>query len=152
VEGGESGPGPRILASGTELFTESSHLMGWKFTPDGMRLVLSREVTDLVARRLRPVVEGFLRGAGLGVTDVAHWILHPGGRRILEAYRTGFGLGDLELEWTLRSLERVGNLSSASVLFTLGDLWESGRARPGDRALLAALGPGFSAEMLVLEW
>ena len=126
--------------------------MGWDFTSDGMRLVLSPEVTDLVRRRLRPAVEEFLGSAGLAIRDVAHWILHPGGRRILEAYREAFGGDDRTLEWTQSSLAKVGNLSSASVLFALSDVLESGRPRGGDRGLMVALGPGFSAEMLVLEW
>ena len=144
--------GPRVTASRTVLFEESKHLMGWDFTQDGMRLVLSREVTDLVRRRLRPVVEAFLDASGLALRDVAHWLLHPGGRKILEAYREAFGFDDGALQWTQGSLARVGNLSSASVLFELSDLLESGRARPGDKAVMVALGPGFAAEMLVLEW
>lgn len=150
--GDQTGPGPSIAASRTELFSESRHLMGWKFTSDGMRLFLSQEVTALVAERLRPLVESFLRGQGLARKDVRHWILHPGGRRIIEAYAKAFGLGDGELEWTRGSLARVGNLSSASVLFMLGDLIGSGRPEPGDRGLMVALGPGFAAEMLVLQW
>jgi alkylresorcinol/alkylpyrone synthase len=152
VEAGEVGPGPRILATHAELFEGSRHLMRWDFTSDGMRLVLSREVGDLVSARLRPVVEAFLAKAGLSVKDVDHWLLHPGGRRIIDAYREAFSLGDRELEWTRGSLARVGNLSSASVLFALGDLVESGRARAGDRGVMVALGPGFAAEMLVLGW
>ncbi len=150
VDGGAAGP--RVTASRTVLFEESKHLMGWDFTQDGMRLVLSREVTDLVRRRLRPVVEEFLDASGLALPDVAHWLLHPGGRKILEAYREAFGFDDRALQWTQGSLARVGNLSSASVLFELSDLLESGRARPGDKAVMVALGPGFAAEMLVLEW
>jgi alkylresorcinol/alkylpyrone synthase len=152
LEAGEMGPGPKLLATQTELFDESRHLMGWNFTSDGMRLVLSREVSDLVARRLRPVVEAFLTKEGLSVRDVTHWLLHPGGRRIIDAYREAFALGDRELEWTRGSLARVGNLSSASVLFALDDLVQSGRPRAGDRGLMVALGPGFGAEMVVLGW
>ncbi len=50
------------------------------------------------------------------------------------------------------SLARVGNLSSASVLFILADLLDSGRAHPGDRGLLCALGPGFASELALLGW
>ena len=149
---GGDGAGPRIASSHAELFEESRHLMGWNFTSDGMRLVLSQEVADLVTRRLRPVVQSFLAKQGLAEKDIAHWLLHPGGRRIIDAYREGFGLGDRELEWTRGSLSRVGNLSSASVLFALDDLLRSGRARAGDRGVMVALGPGFAAEMLVLQW
>jgi alkylresorcinol/alkylpyrone synthase len=152
VGGDEAGSGPQVLASRMELFSESQELMGWRFTSDGMRLVLSQDVSTLVTGRLRPLVDSFLKEAHLEASQVAHWILHPGGRKIIEAYRAAFELGDRELEWTRGSLARVGNLSSASVLFMLDDLLRSGRPVSGDRALMVALGPGFAAEMLVLRW
>lgn len=146
------GTGPRILAARSILYDGTRHLMGWNFTSDGMRLVLSKEVTEFVRERLRPVVERFLADESIRQDGVGHWILHPGGRKILETYRDAFGLGDSSLRWTRGSLARVGNLSSASVLFILNDLLESGLARAGDRGLLCALGPGFASELILLGW
>ncbi len=143
--------GPRIEASRTELFDGTRHIMGWDFTSDGMRLVLSRDVVDLVKTRLRPVVECVLRSAGLGIADVDHFLFHPGGRRVIDAYRETFGCREEDLAYTRASLARVGNLSSASVLFILEDVLEASPS-PGEKGLLVALGPGFAAEMLVLGW
>lgn len=152
LSGSAGGGAPRVRAARSFLFDGTDGLMGWRFTSDGMRLVLSPEVSNLVRARLRPPVEELLAEAGLKAGDVRYWILHPGGRRILEAYRDGLGLSDDALIWSRRSLAEVGNLSSAAVLFVLADVLERGRPRPGDRALVAALGPGFGAELLVLEW
>lgn len=146
------GGGPRILAARTHLYDGTGHLMGWAFTSDGMRLLLSKEVTDFVKEKLRPEVEAFLRDSSVTIDRIAHWILHPGGRRILDAYRDVFGLSDKDLRWTRGSLARVGNLSSASVLFILADVMGSGKAHPGDRGLMCALGPGFASELLLLGW
>ena len=143
--------GPRIEASRTELFEDTRHIMGWNFTSEGMRLVLSKDVVDLVRTRLRPVVECVLRSAGLGLGDVSRFLFHPGGRRVIDAYRDTFGCGEDALAFTRGSLARVGNLSSASVLFILEDVLEA-RPSPGEKGLLVALGPGFAAEMLVLGW
>lgn len=140
-------PGPRVATTRSVLFEGTGHVMGWRFTADGMRLVLSPDVPEIVAGPIRREVEGFLAGM-----RPDHWILHPGGRRIVDTYRTVFGLSASDLEWTRNSLANVGNLSSASVLFILADLLESRRAKPGDRAFMCALGPGFAAEMLLLEW
>jgi alkylresorcinol/alkylpyrone synthase len=144
--------GPLIGAARSFLFEETHRLMGWRFTSDGMRLVLSPEVTDLVRRRFGPAVEDLLAEAGWTRDDVGYWILHPGGRRILEAYGEALGLSEEALAWSRRSLAAVGNLSSAAVLFVLADVIAEGRPGPGDRGVLAALGPGFGAELLVLEW
>lgn len=153
VTGDEAGSsGPRVLASQTVLFDGTRDLMGWDFTSDGMRLVLSEEVTELVRTRLRPAVDAFLGSAALTIRNITHWVLHPGGRKILEAYREAFEASDRTLEWTTRCLARFGNLSSASVLFILSDVLESGKAKAGDKALVVALGPGFAAEMTVLVW
>ena len=146
------GPGPRILGSRTVLYEGTEHLMGWSFTADGMRLRLSKEVTDFVSERLKPVVETFLRDSSVTLDRIAHWVLHPGGRKILETYQTVFGVSDRMLRWTRGSLAKVGNLSSASVLFILGDLLEGGHPNPGDRGLMVALGPGFASEMVLLGW
>jgi alkylresorcinol/alkylpyrone synthase len=146
------GPGPRIEATHTELFEDSRHIMGWDFTSDGMRLVLSKDVGELVKQRLRPVVESFLRSAGLALRNLEYWILHPGGRRIIDAYRETFECDDRLLRWTRDSLARVGNLSSASVLFTLKDVLDEARPSPGQKGIMVALGPGFATEMLVLGW
>lgn len=145
---GTKAVGPRILRSRSELFEGSEGLMGWGFTADGLRLVLSESITGLLKSRLRGAVEAALEGAG----PVQHWALHPGGRRILEAYAEVLGLGEEALGWARRSLARVGNVSSASALFVLADLLEAGAPRPGERALLAAPGPGFGLETLVLSW
>jgi alkylresorcinol/alkylpyrone synthase len=144
--------GPRILASRTVLYEGTEHLMGWSFTSDGMRLRLSKEVTDFVKERLKPVVEAFLRDSSVTLDRIAHWILHPGGRKILETYQSAFGVSDRMLRWTRGSLAKVGNLSSASVLFILADLLDGGRPNPGDRGLMVALGPGFASELVLLGW
>jgi alkylresorcinol/alkylpyrone synthase len=149
--GDGSGRGPRIEASRTELFDGTRHIMGWDFTSEGMRLVLSKDVVDLVKTRLRPVVECVLRSAGIGLADVTRFLFHPGGRRVIDSYRDTFGCDENALRFTRGSLARVGNLSSASVLFILEDVVED-RPAPGEKGLLVALGPGFAAEMLVLGW
>ena len=143
------GGGPRIAAGRTILFEDTDRLMGWGFGADGFRLRLTPEVTGFVRERIGGAVDDFLRARGLARKDVRLWALHPGGRRILEAYEGALGLGDA-LRHARASLAEVGNLASASVLFVLGDVMAEARA--GDRALVAALGPGFAAELALVEW
>jgi alkylresorcinol/alkylpyrone synthase len=126
--------------------------MGWTFDSQGLRLVLAQGIPAFVKEALRPALEAFLSDLGLALGDVSFWALHPGGRRVIEAYLDALGLEEAQLEWTRRSLRSRGNLSSASVLATLADIIESGRPRAGDRALVLGLGPGFAAELVMLEW
>lgn len=154
VVGGEAAAdsGPRIRASRSILFAGTGHLMGWTFDSQGLRLVLAQGIPAFVKEALRPALEAFLSDLGLALGDVSFWALHPGGRRVIEAYLDALGLEEAQLEWTRRSLRSRGNLSSASVLATLADIIESGRPRAGDRALVLGLGPGFAAELVMLEW
>ena len=145
-------PGPRVVASRSVLFEDSKHIMGWRFTSEGMRLILSKEVTELVRNQFRPVAEEFLATIQLALGDITHWILHPGGRAIIDAYQAALGCDNGALSWTRKSLAKVGNLSSASVLFVLEDVLQGAAPRAGDRAFVAAPGPGFGVEMMVLAW
>ena len=106
----------------------------------------------MVRTHIRQDVEGFLGRQGLELAAIDHWIAHTGGPRVLEALAAALELPQNALERSWRSLAEIGNLSSASVLFVLEDLLSAGIARPGDRGLLLAMGPGFACEMLLLRW
>lgn len=126
--------------------------MGWDVVDTGFKVVLSPRVPEVIEAHVGRDVERFLADHGLAKGDVRHWIAHTGGPKVLEAFRRAVGLPEAALERSWRSLRDVGNLSSASVLFVLADLLESGEARPGDVGLLAAMGPGFSSELVLLRW
>ena len=149
---GAGGDGPAIVGTRTHLFQEAPDLMGWNFTDDGMRLVLSREVPPFVASSVTPVLTRFLEDVEVSLADVTHFVLHPGGAKVMATYRTALGLDEACLEIARRAMRCYGNQSSASVLFMLSDLVASGRPSQGDRGLMMALGPGFAAEMLTLSW
>jgi len=146
------GAGPTVTAAETEYFENSLHLMGWHFSEAAFALVLSPTVPAFILEALPSRVNAFWARHGLRKEDVRHFALHPGGRQVLEAYRRGLGLTDTELAPTREALRNYGNLSSASVLFSLSELLETTRPESGDRGFMTALGPGFAAEMLLLEW
>ena len=147
-----TGSGPAVVETRTHLFREAPDLMGWRFTGDGMRLILSRDVPRFVATGVKPVVERFLEDQGVTLSDVTHHVLHPGGTTVMASYRSAFGLDERALANAREAMRRYGNQSSASVLFMLHDLVASGRPEHGDLGLMMALGPGFAAEMLTLRW
>lgn len=147
-----SAAGIRIVATRSRLFPDARHLMGWRFTGDGMRLILSRDVPSLVRDHVAPVVKDFLGEARMAIGALTHHILHPGGPKVMATYRSAFELPDAALSLARNCMREYGNLSSAAVLVMLSDLVASGRPAPGDTGLVLALGPGFAAEMLALSW
>jgi alkylresorcinol/alkylpyrone synthase len=155
LAGGERANGPRaprVVATRSVFYPETEWVMGWDVVDTGFKVVLSAKVPEVIEARIGGDVDDFLAGHGLARGDVRHWVAHTGGPKVLEAFRRALALPDEAIARSWRSLREVGNLSSASVLFVLGDLLDADEARPGDVGLLASMGPGFSAELLLLRW
>lgn len=146
------GRGPRIVASGSHLLPGTEHAMGFDVGAHGLRMVLSRDLPEMLREGLREVVEAFLLRHGRRIGNVPHHLLHPGGRRILEAYRELFELPEEALRASRECLRCHGNLSSASILAVLElALAAPLRSRSGG-ALLTSFGPGLSVEMTLLSF
>lgn len=143
--------GPQVLDSRSHLYPNSQRTMGWDIDSSGFRLVLSPDVPKVVEQYLGADVTEFLGAHGLQIDDVATWVSHPGGPKVIEAITSTLGLPDDALELTWRSLAEVGNLSSASVLHVLRDTMAK-RPTAGSVGLMMAMGPGFCSELVLLRW
>ena len=124
--------------------------MGWDVVDSGFKVVLAPGVPQLARERLGSDVDTFLSSQKLTRTDIRHWICHPGGPKVLEAVEEALGLPREKLQRSWDSLQEVGNLSSASVLFVLAQTLPEPRA--GEKGLVIAMGPGFCSELVLLEW
>ena len=145
-----SASGPDVIDSRSHLYPDSLRTMGWDIGSDGLQLVLSPDVPEVVGRYLRDDVTGFLRAHDLTIDDIQTWVSHPGGPKVIEAIVDSLGLPDDALELTWRSLAQIGNLSSSSVLHVLRDTMSKHPA-PGPGVLMA-MGPGFCSELVLLQW
>lgn len=153
VAGADCGfSGPKILATKSVFYPETEEMMGWDVSEKGFRIVLSREVPNLVRENLARDVDEFLGERGLTRADIGNWVLHTGGPKILQATAESLGLTNGELDVSWECLRRMGNLSSASVLVVLEEVMKNRRPEPGTLGILAAMGPGFCSELLLLEW
>lgn len=143
--------GPDILDSRSHLYPDSLRTMGWDVGASGFELVLSPDLPDVIEQYLGDDVTEFLAAHGLTMADIASWVSHPGGPKIIEAITESLGLSPEALELAWRSLGEIGNLSSASVLYVLRDAM----AKPppsGSLGLMMAMGPGFCSELVLLRW
>jgi alkylresorcinol/alkylpyrone synthase len=144
--------GPRVVDSVAHLYPDTQRTMGWDVGSTGLTIVLDAEVPVLVRRYLGADVRTFLARHDLIVPDVAGWVCHPGGPKVIEAIQAELELAPEALELTWNSLAQVGNLSSSSVLHVLSDTM-SKRSFPRDSpGLLMAMGPGFCSELVLLQW
>jgi len=145
------GDGLQVLATRSVFYPDTEHIMGWEITEKGFQIVLSPNLPALIEEHLGEDVEAFLADCGLSQGDIGCWVLHTGGPRILEATANALKLPREALDVSWDCLRRVGNLSSASVLLVLEEFIRRQPA-PGTYGLLAAMGPGFCSELVLLRW
>jgi alkylresorcinol/alkylpyrone synthase len=144
--------GPEIIATQSVFYPDTEEVMGWDISERGFRIVLSREVPDVVREHLGGDVDAVLEKHGLTRGNVGSWVLHTGGPKVLEATQDALGLHDGELQVSWDCLRRMGNLSSASVLCVLEEVMTQHRPSPGTLGVMAAMGPGFCSEVVLLRW
>ncbi len=142
---------PTVLASRSRLYPDTERAMGWDVGSSGLRIVLGVEVPSLVEEHVCDDVDGFLAGHALTRHDVGWWVCHPGGPKVLEALQRALGIDREALSLSWDSLDRIGNLSSASVLHVLADTLRLRPPRLGSYGLAMAMGPGFCLEMVLLR-
>jgi alkylresorcinol/alkylpyrone synthase len=144
--------GPRVIATRSVFYPDTEDVMGWDISEKGFRIVLSRSVPDMVHEHLAADIDQFLADLNLSRKDIGTWIMHTGGPKVLQATQQALDLPPNALEASWQCLAKVGNLSSASVLLVLQDFMHNRRPAPGTHSILAAMGPGFCSEVVLLEW
>jgi alkylresorcinol/alkylpyrone synthase len=153
IGGNESGlSGPEVIDTRSTFYPQTERVMGWDISERGFQIVLSPEVPDVIEKNLRNDADGFLAEHGLERSDISSWIIHTGGPKVLDAVANALELKDHELDASWDCLRRVGNLSSASVLLVLEDFLANRRGEPGTYSVMAAMGPGFCSELILLRW
>ena len=144
--------GPRVLATRSTFYRDTERVMGWDIVETGFKIVLSPDVPKVVEENLLQNVEDFLADNNLTRSDISTYIFHSGGPKVLEAMQTSLGLPPDALAPSWKSLREVGNLSAASVLAVLEDYLNVHPGEPGTYSILAAMGPAFCSELVLLQW
>jgi alkylresorcinol/alkylpyrone synthase len=144
--------GPEIIDTQSTLYPDSEDVMGWKVSQKGFELVLSPAVPRMAREHLGHDLDRFLDKHGLCRSDIGAWILHTGGPKVLEATQDALGVDRAALETSWECLRATGNLSSASVLCVLEQFMTNKRPAEGTWSILAAMGPGFCSELVLLRW
>lgn len=146
------GDGPEILGTRSVFYPDTEKVMGWDISEKGFRIVLSSDVPEMVRRHLANDVDSFLAEHGMTRGDIGSWIMHTGGPKVLDATAEALQIPASALESSWTCLREVGNLSSVSVLMVLDNVLTSKRPAPGTFSILAAMGPGFCSELVLLQW
>jgi alkylresorcinol/alkylpyrone synthase len=139
----------RVVGAHSTLIPQSGHVMGWDVDDGGLRVRFSQDIPGLVEQMMKADVDEALSTVGWRQDDLAEYVVHPGGAKVIAAYEQALGLEAGRLVCSRRVLRDYGNMSSVTVLFVLEHTLRRGAE---GRGLLSAMGPGFCAEHVLLEF
>ena len=140
-----------LLDSLSTTYYDSLDIMGWEVLDDGFKAIFSKDIPSIVRERVRGNIEELVSGGGISLDDLKHFIVHPGGPKVLSEYERALGLDDGTFEYSRKVLREHGNMSSPTVLYVLREFMDSGRPNGGEYGIVSALGPGFSSELLLFR-
>ena len=146
-----AGPAPlaQLCGAYSTLIEDSADIMGWDVVDDGLKVRFSRDIPTLVGSMMRQNVSEAAASLGWSREDLQTYVVHPGGVKVVAAYEEALGLPTGALDTSRDILRQYGNMSSVTVLFVLQATLQRS---PRGKALLSAMGPGFSAEHVLLEF
>jgi 3,5-dihydroxyphenylacetyl-CoA synthase len=151
---GAAAVGPRVLSFASHIITDAIGAMRYDWDEDQNRFsfFLDPDIPYVVGANAERVVDRLLSGASLPRSAVKHWLVHSGGKKVIDAVRVNLGLTRYDLRHTTAVLCDYGNLSSGSFLFSYERLLEEGVAEPGDYGVLMTMGPGSTIETALVQW
>ena len=148
----DAGPRIRIVETLSHTIAASTHALGFDLHDNGFHPVLSKEVPALLRAEIAGLVDKLSTETGVARDDLRAHVLHPGGKKVLGAVEDALGLHREHTQPSWDVLREYGNQSSASVLFVL-ERWQADRPPPrGTMGVMAAFGPGLTAQLLMLRW
>jgi alkylresorcinol/alkylpyrone synthase len=143
--------GVQILGGHSQLLDDTEDVMGWTLRDEGLQVRFARSIPQIVADVVPAFARDAARATGVPAASLHHFVLHPGGAKVLRAYERALGVPEARLQQAWAVLREHGNMSSPTVLFVL-DRFMQEVPRSGANGLLLGLGPGFSAEGAVIRW
>jgi alkylresorcinol/alkylpyrone synthase len=152
LSAGAGGEGPHILATKVHQVAGSGHAVRLDISEQDSYLHLARDLPEIGASELAPVADGFLAEHGLARESIAHWMVHPGGRRIVEGARDALGLSDEELATSWQSLADHGNVGTPSIFYVLDATCRERSPARGEHGLAVTIGPGVTVGLMLLRW
>jgi alkylresorcinol/alkylpyrone synthase len=142
---------PNIFAAKSVLKKDALDVMGWDIRNNGLYVIFSKDIPAIVAKWLKPVVEEFLDEHELTRNQISHFIAHPGGKKVIQAYEKAFCFDHKMTEDAAFILKKYGNMSSPTIFYVLERTLKK-QIPSGEIGLACALGPGFSTELLLMRW
>ncbi|WP_042145578.1 type III polyketide synthase [Paucisalibacillus sp. EB02] len=144
-------PTPFIKSYSSYTEKDSTNVMGWRIINTGFEVIFSKSIPALVNTIWKTHMQEFVQREGISIDEIDAFISHPGGKKVLDAMMVTFQISEEKLRYSADVLLEHGNMSSATVQYVMGR-WLEEDMKLGAKGVLTALGPGFSSEILLVEW
>lgn len=144
--------GPQIIDFESRIAPEHIDKVGFDYKQGHLKIILKKEIPDLAAPFVEQVLKEILKRNKLQKNDVKYWILHSGGRKVLDQLKEKLNLKEENIKSSRFILKNFGNMSSPTVLFVLQEIMEKENPQKNDYGIMIALGPGLSVEACLLKW
>ncbi len=145
-------PGPAVLASKVHQVAGTLGAVRMELTPQDSYLHLIRELPDVASDGLLELVEDFLGANGLERSAIDHWLVHPGGRRIIESVQEALSLSREDVASSYDVLAERGNMGTPSIFYVMNRAVELRRPQPGELGLMVTVGPGVTVGLMLMRW
>jgi len=145
---------PRVVDFYSHIIPDAWGAMRYNWAPEHGKFsfYLDRDVPYVLGIHTETPVDGLLSRNGLKRRDIKHWIIHSGGKKVIDAIKYNIGITEHDVRHTVNVLRQYGNLGSGSFLFSYQRLMREGKVKPGDRGVMMTMGPGSTIETALLNW
>jgi alkylresorcinol/alkylpyrone synthase len=144
--------GPEIVAAKVHQIPGTLDAVSLELAPTDSYLHLDRDLPDVAAAGLGELADSFLASAGLDRMEIDHWIVHPGGRRIIDCVQSALSLSDDDVAVSRDVLASHGNIGTPSIFYVLHQAIEQREPGRGERGLMVTVGPGITVGLMLLRW
>jgi polyketide synthase Type III len=152
VGNGVDSQAPQIINFQTHLEPSFIKTVGFEFRDGKLRIILSKDIRDEAGGLAKILIDKLLAKNSLTKDEITHWILHSGGRKVIDGLQREVGLTSEQVRHSKCVLRNFGNMSSPTVLFVLDETMRNGNPQPGDLGVMLAMGPGLAIEGALLRW
>lgn len=146
------GEGPRIVASQVHQVKDSLDAVCMQLSPQDSYLHLIRELPYIAGEHLGPLVERFLASQGMTGHMIDHWMIHPGGRRIIECAQQALRLPDEHVQISFETLAERGNVGTPAIFYVIEETIAQRKPCEGEHGMVVTIGPGVSVGLMLLRW
>lgn len=141
--------GAKIYDFESHIIPDHINAMRFDYNGEKFAFSLDKQIPYVLGNNIEKPVRALLDRHNLKVRDIDHWVVHSGGRKVIDSIKYNLNISDHDVRHTEDVLEEFGNLSSGAFLFSHQRLIDEKIAQEGDNIFMITMGPGTTIECCI---